>query len=85
MNLSTVDIMSSRCFYIHLCFIGKTFSLTITVKTDPLQVATYCRAIKVTVDGPREPRRKSIKTSSFFCVFCKVYFVVSPSTLPMNV
>ncbi|CAH3176660.1 unnamed protein product [Porites lobata] len=36
---------------------GKTFTLTITVKTDPPQVATYCRAIKVTVDGPREPRR----------------------------
>nr|ACF96955.1 Runx [Nematostella vectensis] len=36
---------------------GKTFSLTITVKTEPPQVATYCRAIKVTVDGPREPRR----------------------------
>ncbi|EDO33538.1 predicted protein, partial [Nematostella vectensis] len=37
---------------------GKTFSLTITVKTEPPQVATYCRAIKVTVDGPREPRSK---------------------------
>ncbi|XP_068698836.1 runt-related transcription factor 1-like isoform X1 [Montipora capricornis] len=36
---------------------GKTFTLTITVRTDPPQVATYCRAIKVTVDGPREPRR----------------------------
>lgn len=37
---------------------GKTFTLTITVRTDPPQVATYCRAIKVTVDGPREPRSK---------------------------
>nr|UES72735.1 Runt-like protein [Rhopilema esculentum] len=36
---------------------GKTLSMTITVNTDPPQVATYMRAIKVTVDGPREPRR----------------------------
>ncbi|ELW47626.1 Runt-related transcription factor 3 [Tupaia chinensis] len=38
---------------------GKSFTLTITVFTNPTQVATYHRAIKVTVDGPREPRRKS--------------------------
>ncbi|XP_068698837.1 runt-related transcription factor 1-like isoform X2 [Montipora capricornis] len=51
---------------------GKTFTLTITVRTDPPQVATYCRAIKVTVDGPREPRklgyeglRRSIRDNSF--------------------
>ncbi|XP_013918446.1 PREDICTED: runt-related transcription factor 3 [Thamnophis sirtalis] len=36
---------------------GKSFTLTITVFTNPTQVATYHRAIKVTVDGPREPRR----------------------------
>uniref|UniRef100_A0A671MV65 Runt-related transcription factor n=1 Tax=Sinocyclocheilus anshuiensis TaxID=1608454 RepID=A0A671MV65_9TELE len=36
---------------------GKSFMLTITVFTNPPQVATYHRAIKVTVDGPREPRR----------------------------
>ncbi|XP_061316972.1 runt-related transcription factor 2 isoform X4 [Pezoporus flaviventris] len=35
---------------------GKSFTLTITVLTNPPQVATYHRAIKVTVDGPREPR-----------------------------
>uniref|UniRef100_A0A3P8ZG61 Runt-related transcription factor 2 n=1 Tax=Esox lucius TaxID=8010 RepID=A0A3P8ZG61_ESOLU len=35
---------------------GKSFTLTITVFTGPPQVATYHRAIKVTVDGPREPR-----------------------------
>uniref|UniRef100_A0AAX7T415 Runt-related transcription factor 2 n=1 Tax=Astatotilapia calliptera TaxID=8154 RepID=A0AAX7T415_ASTCA len=34
---------------------GKSFTLTITVFTGPPQVATYHRAIKVTVDGPREP------------------------------
>uniref|UniRef100_A0A673L1X7 Runt-related transcription factor 2-like n=1 Tax=Sinocyclocheilus rhinocerous TaxID=307959 RepID=A0A673L1X7_9TELE len=38
-------------------FWGKSFMLTITVFTNPPQVATYHRAIKVTVDGPREPRR----------------------------
>uniref|UniRef100_A0A8C5SQY9 Runt domain-containing protein n=1 Tax=Laticauda laticaudata TaxID=8630 RepID=A0A8C5SQY9_LATLA len=37
---------------------GKSFTLTITVFTNPTQVATYHRAIKVTVDGPREPRSK---------------------------
>ncbi|XP_035266155.1 runt-related transcription factor 1-like isoform X1 [Anguilla anguilla] len=36
---------------------GKSFSLTITVFTTPPQVATYQCAIKITVDGPREPRR----------------------------
>ncbi|XP_043482117.1 protein lozenge-like isoform X2 [Leptopilina heterotoma] len=38
---------------------GKSFSITITVSTTPPQVATYTRAIKVTVDGPREPRSKT--------------------------
>uniref|UniRef100_A0A8C2FRN4 Runt-related transcription factor 2 n=1 Tax=Cyprinus carpio TaxID=7962 RepID=A0A8C2FRN4_CYPCA len=38
---------------------GKSFTLTITVFTNPPQVATYHRAIKVTVDGPREPRSTS--------------------------
>ncbi|KAG7280720.1 hypothetical protein CRUP_004520 [Coryphaenoides rupestris] len=37
---------------------GKSFTMTITVFTGPPQVATYHRAIKVTVDGPREPRRR---------------------------
>lgn len=41
--------------------IGKSFSITITVSTTPPQVATYTRAIKVTVDGPREPRSKTSK------------------------
>ncbi|KAF7995650.1 hypothetical protein HCN44_006757 [Aphidius gifuensis] len=38
---------------------GKSFSITITVSTSPPQIATYTRAIKVTVDGPREPRSKT--------------------------
>lgn len=38
---------------------GKLFSLIITIHTCPMQVATFSKAIKVTVDGPREPRSKS--------------------------
>jgi len=38
---------------------GKSFTITITINTKPLQCATYNKAIKVTVDGPREPRTKS--------------------------
>ncbi|KAI1294851.1 Runt-related transcription factor 2 [Halotydeus destructor] len=38
---------------------GKSFTLTIVVSTNPPQVATYAKAIKVTVDGPREPRSKT--------------------------
>lgn len=43
---------------------GKSFSLTITVASKPPIVATYCKAIKVTVDGPREPRRHLHQLSS---------------------
>ncbi|XP_049948294.1 segmentation protein Runt-like [Schistocerca serialis cubense] len=38
---------------------GKSFSLTIVISSTPFQIATYNKAIKVTVDGPREPRTKS--------------------------
>ncbi|XP_050682292.1 runt-related transcription factor 3 [Leptidea sinapis] len=38
---------------------GKSFTLTIMLATSPPQVATYQKAIKVTVDGPREPRSKT--------------------------
>ncbi|XP_075210248.1 uncharacterized protein LOC142317575 [Lycorma delicatula] len=38
---------------------GKSFTLTIIVNSCPPQVATYSKAIKVTVDGPREPRSKT--------------------------
>uniref|UniRef100_A0A1A9WCA8 Runt domain-containing protein n=1 Tax=Glossina brevipalpis TaxID=37001 RepID=A0A1A9WCA8_9MUSC len=37
---------------------GKSFTLSIIISTNPIQVATYSKAIKVTVDGPREPRSK---------------------------
>lgn len=45
-------------------FTGKSFTLTISIQTDPPQVATYSKAIKVTVDGPREPRSKASKLNS---------------------
>ncbi|XP_034951507.1 uncharacterized protein [Chelonus insularis] len=38
---------------------GKSFTLTIMLQTTPPQVATLSKAIKVTVDGPREPRSKT--------------------------
>lgn len=41
---------------------GKSFTLTITIQTAPVQVTTYMKAIKVTVDGPREPRSKTRKS-----------------------
>ncbi|XP_040906155.1 RUNX family transcription factor 2a [Toxotes jaculatrix] len=37
---------------------GKSFTLSINVLTSPPQIATLHRAIKVTVDGPRLPRRQ---------------------------
>lgn len=49
---------------------GKSFSISITIRSSitsspmcytPDQVATYNKAIKVTVDGPREPRSKQSK------------------------
>jgi hypothetical protein len=45
---------------------GKSFTLTITVSSSPPQMATYNKAIKVTVDGPREPRSKTSKPSPAF-------------------
>ncbi|XP_071512995.1 uncharacterized protein [Panulirus ornatus] len=38
---------------------GKSFNLSIIISTAPLQMTTLTKAIKVTVDGPREPRNKS--------------------------
>lgn len=46
---------SLRCFSLP---IGKSFSLSIIVQTKPLMIGLYPKAIKVTVDGPREPRSK---------------------------
>ncbi|KAG8273811.1 hypothetical protein J6590_011356 [Homalodisca vitripennis] len=46
-------------------FYGKSFTLTIILNSCPPQVATYNKAIKVTVDGPREPRSKTSECSHF--------------------
>ncbi|XP_075993317.1 runt-related transcription factor 2-like [Genypterus blacodes] len=40
---------------------GKSFTLSINVLTTPPQIAILQRAIKVTVDGPRLPRRQRLK------------------------
>lgn len=52
---------------------GKSFSITITISSYPCQIATYTKAIKVTVDGPREPRSKQSKlfTSRFIFIIIK--------------
>uniref|UniRef100_A0A670XVV1 Runt-related transcription factor n=1 Tax=Pseudonaja textilis TaxID=8673 RepID=A0A670XVV1_PSETE len=54
---------------------GKSFTLTITVFTNPPQVATYHRAIKITVDGPREPRSKYSENTGFISVYV---YILSP-------
>lgn len=40
-------------------FLGKKFTLTIIIETNPPQQCTYRRAIKITVDGPRKKRELS--------------------------
>lgn len=62
-NNRTVDALQfNTYFFLIFCFrfsfAGKSFSLTICISTSPAQVTTYMKAIKVTVDGPREPRSK---------------------------
>lgn len=51
---------------------GKSFSITITISSYPCQIATYTKAIKVTVDGPREPRSKQ---SEFLSIYF-FYFIL---------
>jgi len=41
---------------------GKRFNLVITISSNPPQIAVYRNAIKVTADGPREPRIKTSKS-----------------------
>ena len=43
--------------------LGKNFNLTITIHTRPLQVTVYAKCIKVTVDGPRQPRNNKSTVS----------------------
>lgn len=60
---------------------GKSFSLSIVISSSPFQVATYNKAIKVTVDGPREPRTKSSK----FSVDLKFHFQSKPLKFIINI
>ncbi|KAG8200542.1 hypothetical protein JTE90_000615 [Oedothorax gibbosus] len=57
---------------------GKSFNLTILVATNPPQVATYNKAIKITVDGPREPRTKMRETQQHRKLRTKLIFVIYP-------
>lgn len=60
LDLTMVRFMHLTTFYLYLFLLvaGKSFTLTIVISTNPIQIATYTKAIKVTVDGPREPRSK---------------------------
>ena len=52
-------VLTCQCMVTSVCCCaGKMLTVSITVATEPPQTATYSHAIKVTVDGPREPRRK---------------------------
>lgn len=53
------DLLYTVIIFVYIPHTGKRFTITITVSTSPPQVATYGKAIKVTVDGPREPRSKN--------------------------
>nr|CAD7429091.1 unnamed protein product [Timema monikensis] len=59
------EFLSYQCHQL-LSISGKSFSLTITVSSSPPQMATYNKAIKVTVDGPREPRSKTNPNNDSF-------------------
>jgi hypothetical protein len=54
-------VLPSDFYFIFLFITGKSFTLTISVSSTPVQITTYSKAIKVTVDGPREPRSKTSK------------------------
>ncbi|VEN52922.1 unnamed protein product [Callosobruchus maculatus] len=59
---------------------GKSFTLSIIVSTTPPQIATYSKAIKVTVDGPREPRSKTHQskqvTKTLLKLYSKTYWII---------
>ena len=64
---------------------GKSFSITISIQSYPVpQVATYTKAIKVTVDGPREPRSKQSKLQlrlrASVALLCRAKKTITPRT-----
>lgn len=58
-RLAIIPSTVSSLYFFFFFFLGKSFTLTIMLQTSPPQVATLSKAIKVTVDGPREPRSKT--------------------------
>lgn len=58
-RLAIIPSTVSSLYFFFFFFSGKSFTLTIMLQTSPPQVATLSKAIKVTVDGPREPRSKT--------------------------
>ncbi|XP_044071002.1 runt-related transcription factor 3-like [Siniperca chuatsi] len=70
---ATATMKEGYAYFNDLRFIGrsgrgKSFTLSINVLTSPPQIATLHRAIKVTVDGQRLPRRqrqKEVKSGVF--------------------
>lgn len=75
-------MMRRKLIFLYLVVSGKSFTLTITVSTTPPQVATYTKAIKVTVDGPREPRSK---TSEYHCKHCCSYLLFKLHSTSANI
>uniref|UniRef100_A0A0R3S4E3 Runt domain-containing protein n=1 Tax=Elaeophora elaphi TaxID=1147741 RepID=A0A0R3S4E3_9BILA len=64
---------------------GKNFHLTITIDTKPVQIAIVGKAIKVTVDGPRDSRtnKRTVPISSDdYPVTSKVRRRISTTTIP---
>ena len=47
---------------------GKSFNLTITLHTSPVQTTVYSKCIKVTVDGPRDPRNNKSKQTPLISI-----------------
>ncbi|XP_078129017.1 runt-related transcription factor 2 [Sander vitreus] len=70
---ATATMKQGYAYFNDLRFIGrsgrgKSFTISINVLTSPPQIATLHRAIKVTVDGqrlPRRPRQKEVKSGAF--------------------
>ena len=51
---------------------GKSFNLSIFISSSPPLIAVYSKCMKVTVDGPREPRRES--PHSILVIFYSDFF-----------
>ena len=52
-NINAAIVLDINFCKIIFLISGKSFTLTIIISTTPIQIATYSKAIKVTVDGPR--------------------------------